>query len=147
MCYIIHLSTTSEEDLSKLPTDNYFIARADKGKDAAHLTHLAHPQKWFLMCGYGGCSCHFRHWDVQSDEDRNFSAPEDWYPEDAEDIEDTAAVYDLLARLLAEGHRVDLLDSWNGDDLDQIKTLEVSLARTPRSAFRFFSGYRFDLRR
>ncbi len=150
MCNIVHISTTSEEDLALLPTDNYFIKRADEEEEDAHIARLAHPHKWFLMCRYGGCSCHFRHCNVLGNGDAEFLTPEEdelnANNDDDEYIEDTAAVYDLLTRLSNEGHKVDLLDSWNGDDLHRIKTVEVSLSHVPREAFRFFEGYRFEIK-
>ena len=156
MCNLVHFSTTSQEDLSLLPHDNYIVQHPDEDS-APHIAHLQHPNKWYLACRFGGCSCHFRHLgmfvidprtgNMIGVADGEFLTPEqDSYDQsDEQEREDAKAVYDLIARLLAEGHQVDLLDSWNGEDLDQLRSLEVSLSRVPRDAFRFFDGYRFIL--
>jgi hypothetical protein len=53
-------------------------------------------------------------------------------------------VYDVFKRIVAEGHRIDVLDSWNGEDLEKIRSIEVPLSTVPRDAFRFFEGFRFN---
>jgi len=109
---------------------------------------LAYPRQWYLQSRYGGCSCHFRHVIYHEGSGPAFGVPEDWCSEDEDNIEDTAAVYDLLCRLVAEGHRVDLVDFWNGewsgDGAMEEVTVTVRLSEVPREAFRFFEEYRFD---
>ena len=154
MCNVLHFSTTSGEDFSAQPHENYIIGRPREG-DEGHLALLAHPHKWYVACRFGGCSCHFRHYGqflmtdgvLIGDPDATFAAPgEDPYADDDEqEVEDTRALYDLFSRLLAEGHRVDVLDSWNGEDLHRVRTLDVSLSSVPRAAFRFFEACRFEL--
>lgn len=145
MCYVIYLSTTSGEDFTQLPTDLYRFEHADGTNDAEPVKLLHYANKWVLICRHGGCSCHYRH-SVASDRNApEFGPPEDWCPEDADDIESTSAVYDCFARILAEGHRLDVLDNWNGENLDSIKSPPVSLAAVPRESFKFFENYRFDL--
>lgn len=86
--------------------------------------------------------------DYQEGSEPAFGVPEDWCHEADANIEDTAAVYDLLCRLVAEGHRVDLVDFWNGewsgDESMEEVTVTVKLSEVPREAFRFFEEYRFD---
>ncbi|RYG46019.1 hypothetical protein EON79_11200 [bacterium] len=57
----------------------------------------------------------------------------------------TIAVYDLLARLLAQGHRVDVLDVWSATPPEEIETMGIALGDVPRDHFRFFEGVRFEL--
>ena len=74
-----------------------------------------------------------------------FGPPEAWFPEDADDIESTGAVYDVLARIVASGHRLDIIDTWNGAPSEAVRDLPVSLAHVPRDWFRFFENRRFIL--
>jgi hypothetical protein len=74
-----------------------------------------------------------------------FSPPEDWFPEDADDIEATKAVYDLLSKMLAEGHKVDLVDVWVGTKPEAITERDVSLSEVDRDSFRFFENRKFNL--
>ena len=155
MCNVVHFSTTSEEDLTLLPHDHFIVQHPDED-DAPHLALLQHPNKWYLAGRFGGCSCHFRHLGVfeldpetgraMGTDDAEFLTPEQDPSDrsDEQEREDTKVLYDLIARLVAEGHQIDLLDSWNGEDLPHIKHLEVSFSQVPRDAFRLFEGYRFD---
>jgi hypothetical protein len=145
MCYLIYLSTTSQEDLSRLPSKLYYFRPLTEEDDPAIINLLDNPVRWYLECQYGGCSCHFRHLDGGSETD--FFPPADWMPEDADDIEATKAVYDVLARLLAEGHKVDLVDIWENTPPEAITVLDVSLSEVDRDSFRFFEHRKFTLRR
>ncbi|MCH7945706.1 MAG: hypothetical protein IIC73_06805, partial [Armatimonadetes bacterium] len=115
----IYLSTTSDEDLSELNDGPFFFLRPTDQDDAESLALLEHPNKWFLSGQYGGCSCHFRH--RQGVEPLGFGVPLDWYHEDEDDLESTKAVYDVLTRIVSEGHKLDLLDYCEGYGPD-IKT-------------------------
>ncbi len=77
----------------------------------------------------------------------DFEPPSDWFPEDADDVEATKAVYDVLARLLTDGHKVDLVDVWENSQPDAITALNVSLSEVGRDSFQFFENHKFDLRR
>ncbi len=146
MCYAVFLSTTSSEDLSTLPTDQFRFEAPDSKEDDNALRLLRYPHKWYLACRYGGCSCHYRH--LSSDPASSepwFDPPEDWLPEDGDDVESTMALYDELTRIVNEGHRVDVLDSWNCEGLESVHDLSVSVAEVPRECFRFFQNVRFDL--
>jgi hypothetical protein len=74
-----------------------------------------------------------------------FGTPEDWFPEESDDIESTGAVYDVLTRIVASGQKVDLLSIWNGAPPEAVRDLIVSLHTVPRDSFRFFENYRFIL--
>ena len=141
MCYTIYLSTTSGEDLSDLNDGPFFFYRPSEHDDPDMLALLEHPSRWYLGSQYGGCSCHFRH--VQMDREPEFVPPEDWCPEDEDDIEATKAVYDVLSRIVSEGHKLDLLSIWEGCSPDAVKAARFSLSEVPRESFRFFEDYRF----
>ena len=145
MCYLIYLSTTSLEDLSHLPSKLYHILPLAKEDDPAIINLLDHPVQWYLQCQYGGCSCHFRH--LCEGNDMDFAPPADWCPEDVDDIEATKAVYDLLSAMLAQGHKVDLVDAWVNTEPEAITVLDVSLSEVDRDSFQFFENYKFNLRR
>ncbi len=141
MCYSVYLSTTSTEDLSKITSPHFKLKEAVRAEEGPSLDLLEHPHKWYLVCRYGGCSCYFRH--LETDEEPYFWAPQDWYPEDADDLESTAAFYDLIVRLIAEGHQVDVIDQWESDDPGELNTIPVSLNAVPRETFRFIADHRF----
>jgi hypothetical protein len=141
MCYTIFLSTTSAEALDALPYELYQFVRTTEKEDQTIGDLIKYPHRWYLTGQYGGCSCHFRHLGEGSD--MYFSPPEDWSPEDADDIESTGAVYDALAHIVTSGHRLDLVDMWNGTDPADIRDLPISLSNVSRDAFRFFENHRF----
>src|SRR5437773_5314111 len=109
MCYVICLSTTSQEDLSAIPSDRLRFERIRDEGDPGILRLLDHPAKWFLTREFGGCSCHFRHdasvngWTCETA--TSFEPPQDWCPEDAENVEATKDAFEVFKRILAEGHR------------------------------------------
>ena len=145
MCHSIYFSTTSDEDLTLLPQDLFIICRAYHEYNSNELSVLRYPQTWYLVCQYGACSCHFRHVLKYAPQLRYFSAVEDWNPEDDDDVESTSAMYDVFVRLVTEGHALDVLDIWEGDEASSITSMTVSVSDVPRNAFRFFDGVRFEL--
>jgi len=76
-----------------------------------------------------------------------FAPPEDWNPEDEDNIEATGAVYDVLVGILTGGHKVDLIDAWSNTLLEAITALDVSLSEVDRDSFRFFENRKFNLSR
>ena len=170
MCYSVYFSTSSSEDFSLLGSDPYYVLRmpdrADLVKYASDpnyapseaqileseiLDLLAHDHRWYLGSKYGGCSCHFRFAfelnDDVKDEDLLglFRPPEDWSPEDQDNIESTHHFYDLMKRLRAEGSQVDVLCHWSDPDVEDIETMTIDLDKVPRDHFRFFESFRFIL--
>ncbi len=73
----------------------------------------------------------------------DFCPPEDWDPEEEDNVLSTGAIYDAFLLLVTEGHKVDIVDTWANDPMDGIKTIVVSLSEVGRDGFRFFEGYRF----
>jgi hypothetical protein len=93
------------------------------------------------MSRFGGCSCHYRH-DTNG---LGFGPTEKCVDEDPEDVEATRHVYDLLHRIVTEGHQIDLLDVW--ESREQGIRLIIELDRAPRDHFRFLEGVLMELRR
>lgn len=103
---------------------------------------LEYPNRWFVACRFGGCSCHFR--NNLRENPPEFCAPEEWLEEDPEDVDATLAFYDFVTKLVRAGHQIDTVTVWASDaPFDTIATREVSLSDVPRDAFRFFDEYRF----
>jgi hypothetical protein len=136
MCYAVFLSTTSPEFLSKYNFDAVSFVREASAQemDKPYLAMLNHSFKYFVST-YGGCSCHFRHVEER---DELFAPPVDWSPEDPEDVEATGKLYDLLLQIVSSGHRVDLIDVWNDDEV--VEKIEVDLSTVPKEAFRLVNG-------
>jgi hypothetical protein len=74
-----------------------------------------------------------------------FREPEDWYEEGSDELKATAKLYSEISALLSSGHKVDLIDRWEGAEPDDLKTLEVSLDEVSRRSFRLFENYKFRL--
>jgi hypothetical protein len=138
VCYLVYFSTTSSEDLTAVVSPHFHVRHTDDAVAA----RLAHPQRYFLECRFGGCSCHFRH----ADADLGFGEPEEWYSEDEDDLEPTAAFYDLLLKLRRDGHEVDLFSIFEGTPVDELSEIRVDLAGIKRSEFRFLTDTHVSLR-
>lgn len=144
MCYVVYLSTTFAEDLGTPGGGLFNLIPVDDDDAEEAIDLLSFPNRWYLESKHGGCSCHFRHWcEVNGDE---FGPPEEWFPEDMEDVEATQAFYDLVSGLVSGGHFVDLVDAWSMTPKEKIRTLDVSLSEVKREAFRFFENARFVIR-
>ncbi len=142
MCYLVYLSTTSREDLGQFPSTLYHFLPLTKEDDPALVKLLDHPALWYLECQYGGCSCHFRY--LCEGNEMDFAPPADWSPEEADAIEATKAVYDVLAGMLANGHKVDIVAVWDDTQPEAITVLDVSLSAVDRDSFRFFENRKFN---
>lgn len=129
MCYAIYLSTTDCEDLSKSSCEHFKVQALEPNSEACR--SLTHPYRRALLSRFGGCSCHFRH---VANERPDFGPVEGWSPEDADDVEATAAAYELLRQILARNHKLEVLDLWN-DASEAIRFAEVRLSEVPRDHF------------
>ena len=138
MCYMLYLSTTSHEDLSSYNSDLISFQRLGITDDV-RLIILGNQEKWFIG-SKSGCSCTFRH--LVSVE-LGFGEPQDWIPEDEDELLATAELYRVIAWLAASGNRVDCLDIWEGADKTDIKTEVVNLNAVSEKAFRLFENYHF----
>ena len=162
MCYSVYLSTNSNEDLSLIKSEEFSLSRLttkdepderdmDNTEEAQLLRLLSHSNNWYLSGKNGGCSCHFRHTEESFQPNMKktfmpyFSIPEDWSPEDPEDVESTASFYDALVLMVSRGYQVEILDTWTGTKPARIRSMPVSLSTVSRDQFRFFNGFRFIL--
>jgi hypothetical protein len=136
------LSTTSKDDL--VLNNNELVQFSKSLPGVSQEKYLGFKNKWFLG-SKSGCSCSFRHLSGGSVE-LGFGVPEDWFKEEAEDIEATRQVITAIRSLVERGERVDCVDSWTHDkqDADELSgTVEVNLSEVGDESFRFFENYRF----
>ena len=108
------------------------------------LKRLQHENRWFLTDEHNCCSCAFRHVGVYYEDgssfEPEFSEPEDWRQEDPESIEGTSQLFDVIHDLSTRGFKVDLIDAWNGEELEQF-VMDVELSSVKRETFRMFEDY------
>ena len=139
MCYGVYISTDSFEDLARRNSE---LVRFEKVSDPSadpSIGLLDFPNKWFIG-SKSGCSCTFRHLSAI---ELGFGEPEDWYEEEQDDLEATGELYGTLVLLLKSGHKVDLVDRWEGSGPENMRVLEVSLDDVSKKAFRLFEDHKF----
>jgi hypothetical protein len=78
-------------------------------------------------------------------EELGFSEPVDWYEEESEDIEATKQFYRIIKEQIDRGFKIDIVDKWEGTELNSIKRLEVNLSQVSENEFRFFENYLFEI--
>jgi hypothetical protein len=139
-----YISTDCEDDLSALTTDLVQFEKPSAEKQAPCPRILKHEHKWFVG-SKSECSCTFRHLLYESVE-LGFNEPQDWFPEEADDIDATRRLYVILNDMVQRGYQVDLLDCWSGDENEDTASLDVSFGQIPVNHFRLFEGYLFDLK-
>ena len=145
MCNMVFVSTDSPEDLAAIVSPNFEFSLLSEVEDLKLTCVLEHPNRWFVTGRYGGCSCHLRHLIDDPRVDFGFHEPFDWCPEDPEDVEDTAAIYDVFRRLVTNGANVDVVDLWNSEVAEPVETVTVSLAEIDRGKFLFMENRRLVL--
>lgn len=143
MCYSVYISTDITEDLTAHNSELVRFERLSNSNDDPTTILLEHPDKWYIG-SKSGCSCTFRH--LMSIE-LGFSDPVDWYIEEKDDIAATQELYSIFFKILSSGYRIDLVDSWQGAEPRDIKTLDVSLHDVSITAFRLFENHKFKLKR
>ena len=143
MCYMTVLSTTSEADLA---THNNELVKFSKVLPGVpEEKYLAYPFKWFIG-SKSGCSCELRHLYVSSVE-LGFGEPEDWFPEEASDIEATKQIASTIRALVKDGSRVDCVDAWAHEQKEAEPLggdIVVNLSEVSDTSFRFFEMHRFS---
>jgi hypothetical protein len=143
MCFMIILSTSSPDDLHQFNSPLLQFSKTLPGLPEE--LHLRHPHRWFLG-SRDGCSCGFRHLDAMN-ESLGFAAPEDWWPEEQEDIDATRQAASAFKSLLAAGATLDCIDVWLDDDRDKVRLIEekiIDFTQIPEPGFRFIEGHRFE---
>lgn len=138
MCYLLYLSTSSPENLTRRNSEQVRFRRPDAG-DSLSTTPLANAQQWFVG-SMDGCSCRFRH---LADGDLDFGEPQDWMEEDKGSIQATRELYRVIASLVHAGARVDCVDLWPASEPVEIKTMSVRLSEVSEEAFRLFENHHF----
>ena len=141
MCNTVYISTNSTEDLASHNTELVRFEKVTDPQSDPCISLLAFSEQWYVG-SKTGCSCTFRH--LLSVE-LGFGAPEDWYPEEDDEINATLQLYRVLESLLVSGHQLDLLALWEGAEPKDVTTLNVSLSDVPAEAFRMFENHRFRL--
>ncbi|MBK8814833.1 MAG: hypothetical protein IPN42_04665 [Methylococcaceae bacterium] len=138
---MVLLSTDSPEDLTKY--DKPLISFSTELPALAEALQLAYPYKWFVG-SRDGCSCGFRHLYIGSVE-LGFGEPEEWFPEEAGDIQATVCFVKVVSNLLANGASVDCIDAWGHEssEADLSGTVDVNLNIISELKFRFFENHRF----
>jgi len=104
---------------------------------------LDYPNYWFVG-SESECSCTFRHLAFD-DIIHDFNPPEDWRNEQKEEIDATQELYRTLDWLLSSGFKVDLVDMWVENQVEEIITINVSFNDVSENAFRLFEKYKFRL--
>ena len=141
MCYVLILSTTSTDDLSRFNKDGIHFDW--EIPDHLPAGHLRYSNRWYVG-SRTGCSCSFRHlYGPEFD----FGIPEDWFPEDKADIEATLEFIRLIRALVIKGEHVDCIDAWDGQGAGEpVASLPVNLSKIRDEEFRFFENHHFDFR-
>lgn len=141
MCYLLYLSTDSQEDLAKYNNDLVKFEKITGEDEEVPLELLGYPNAWYVGSS-SICSCAFRH---IAEPDFGFSEPVDWYEEDAEDLQATRRLYLVFQELLRAGKKVDCVDKYAGTPIENFKTMDVSFSQVSEAEFRLFENYKFNL--
>jgi len=138
-------STTSQIDLNKLCSDSVVFTKNVPQIEESQF--LKYPSKWFLTTKDGGCSCGFRYVERWNIELLGFSEPQDWSPEDQEDIFATHEIYKVITSVLETGESIDSVTAWvqdEGASHELFGDLEVNISEINIERFRLFDAYRFQ---
>lgn len=139
MCYVLLLSTTSNEDLTA--HNNELVRFARELPRLAEAAKLKYPNKWYIG-SKSGCSCSFRHlYSIEL----GFGEPVEWYEEASEELEATTQLIQIIRDLVINGQQVDCIDLWENQEMQLMvqDELEVDLSKIKDSEFRFFENYHF----
>lgn len=144
MCYMTIVSTTSNLDLTEFNTGDVVFDREMPGIPEELL--LQYDNKWYLGSSQG-CSCGFRHLMSANFKDLGFAEPEDWFPENKEDIEATLKLVNIFKTILSDGSKLECIDAWASDNPQGPNIsgqVDVDLSQIPEAAFRFIENYQHE---
>jgi len=136
MCYSLYLSTSSREDLTKYNSE-LLRFKPPGPADEKWVGLLRHEHKWFVG-SKSECSCTFRHFSTT---ELGFIEPQDWCPEDEDNIRATAELYRVIRGLLCAGEHVDCLDLWYDAKGNDIKEMRVTLSTVSEKQFLLFENH------
>jgi hypothetical protein len=141
MCYVILLSTSSDEDLTRHNSDLVRFSR--ELPDDGDVEKLNYPHRWYLG-SKAGCSCTFRHlYSIEL----GFGEPVYWYEEAPDEIAATLEAIAVIRRMVDRGDEVDCLDAWPRENLSPaVMDLDVDLSKVADAEFRFFENHHFVFR-
>lgn len=143
MCYMVYISTESPNDLTAYNSRLVNLSSpVDTTKEERAISVLSFPYLWHVG-SRSGCSCGFRHVHP----DLGFSEPEDWLPEEDEDVEATKQVYKIFSDILETGSRLDCLSVWSGAESNDIETITISFNDINKNQFRFFTNHLFIIQK
>jgi hypothetical protein len=137
MCNELILSTDTDLDMTGFNTT--LLVFSKDLSESPFIDKLQFDQKWYVGSRQG-CSCGFRH---MTNPDLGFGPPEDWNPEEPEDILATIEFVKVVRLLLSRGHSVDCVDYWFTSPISEYHSLNVNLASLVDQDFRFFENYHF----
>jgi len=98
---------------------------------------LRHEHQWFVG-SKSECSCTFRHFVTT---ESGFGEPQDWCPEDEDNVRATAELYRVIRCLISEGQQVDCLDAWHGAKRDEIKDMVATIRTVSEKEFLLFENH------
>jgi hypothetical protein len=137
MCYVVFLSTSDPGDLTAHNTGLLRFSRELGREPAVEL--LEHPFRWHVGSRQG-CGCGFRHLTAP---ELGFNTPEEWFPEEPEDLHATAEFFAVVQSLIAAGHKVDCVDVWTQTGCDLVRRMEVATSTLRDGEFRLFENHHF----
>ena len=73
----------------------------------------------------------------------SFEPPQDWCPEDSDNVEATLAAYEVFKRIIASGHQLDVVDVWDDMKPEEVEIVRVVLSEVSADHFRFFENRKF----
>lgn len=141
MCYMLVMSTTSNSDLSINDSSLITFKKIESQIPEDHI--LKNQYKWFVGSAHG-CSCGFRHL-YSSSVELGFEEPEDWFPEEKDDIIATCAFIRIIKALVSTGNKVDCFDAWDDNQNTSISagTISINTSQMKDEKFRFFENHHF----
>lgn len=145
MCNMCIISTSSELDLRQFNSSQ--VVFSQDMPDVPEEKFLKYEYKWYLGSS-DGCSCRFRHLMDVNFPDLGFADPEDWFPEEQEDIDATLQLVKIFKTILSTGVRIDCIDAWaNASTAEPLITgnVVVDFAEIPDTSFRFIENYHHEL--
>lgn len=145
MGYMTIISTTSDLDSCAFNSSDLIFDTQMPGIPEEQL--LTYPRKWYVGSAHG-CSCGFRQLLGDNFADLGFADPEEWFPENPEDVEATLKLVEVFERIALGGSKLQCIDAWCSDDASAPQlsgNLIVNLSELPRGAFRLIENYSHEI--